>query len=233
MSEVLQVPWVWYPSVVIGFALWTAAYMLFVSPLHREGCRRSGSPAGLSRWHPHRPAQPGFSNRRSGGRAPLQRAHAAAPAAHVRCGAPVAARSCPRCRRLGLDCRPPSAPWPARASRRPPSAWVVFAGVMWIWHVPQLFELSLHFEALHVLEHLTFIGGGLIGWWPIVAPSALGAAEAAAAGSHALHILRRPGVHGRWARCSRSLRALYPSYARVARHPWPLRHRPISAWAGC
>ena len=35
------------------------------------------------------------------------------------------------------------------------------------WHIPVLYDATLHVDWLHVLEHVTFIGSGLILYWPI------------------------------------------------------------------
>ncbi|MDQ7028626.1 MAG: cytochrome c oxidase assembly protein [Ardenticatenia bacterium] len=38
------------------------------------------------------------------------------------------------------------------------------------WHLPALYELSLTNEIAHVLEHLSFLGAGVLSWWPIMGP---------------------------------------------------------------
>ena len=38
------------------------------------------------------------------------------------------------------------------------------------WHLPALYELSLRNELAHVLEHMMFLGTGVLSWWPIVGP---------------------------------------------------------------
>jgi cytochrome c oxidase assembly factor CtaG len=53
----------------------------------------------------------------------------------------------------------------------PAIAFFSFVGVMWLWHVPAFFNLAQNYEGIHIFEHLTFIGGALIGWWPIAGPS--------------------------------------------------------------
>ena len=42
------------------------------------------------------------------------------------------------------------------------------AAVMVAWHLPSLYDATLHSESLHVIEHLTFIGSGLVLYWPIL-----------------------------------------------------------------
>ena len=65
----------------------------------------------------------------------------------------------------------------AHAFRRQPivSGWhvltmplVVFLlhGVtLWIWHLPALFEWALHSEAVHAVQHLSFVATAALFWW--------------------------------------------------------------------
>ncbi|MEA2827711.1 MAG: putative rane protein [Actinomycetota bacterium] len=53
-----------------------------------------------------------------------------------------------------------SARWPAWTA----AAVVVQTAVMWAWHAPGLYQATLHRPELHALEHLTFLGGGLLFW---------------------------------------------------------------------
>jgi len=61
------------------------------------------------------------------------------------------------------------------AITEPVPAQLVFAVVMGAWHLPALYDLALHSEAVHVFEHLTFMASGTLFWWPVV-----GATSAAA-----------------------------------------------------
>src|SRR5215470_15106445 len=38
------------------------------------------------------------------------------------------------------------------------------------WHLPRLYELALRFEFWHEVQHLFFLGTGLLFWWPVVQP---------------------------------------------------------------
>jgi len=38
------------------------------------------------------------------------------------------------------------------------------------WHIPAVFELALRLDWLHKLEHASFLGAGLMFWWPVVQP---------------------------------------------------------------
>src|SRR6266550_6107085 len=55
-----------------------------------------------------------------------------------------------------------------RSFTEPIPAQVIAAAVMIAWHLPPLYDATLANEGLHVFEHLTFIAGGLVLYWPIV-----------------------------------------------------------------
>jgi putative membrane protein len=57
-----------------------------------------------------------------------------------------------------------------RALTRPAVALLVPAAVLVVWHRPALFEAALRHEAVHILEHLTLLGTGLLAWWPLLGP---------------------------------------------------------------
>ena len=38
------------------------------------------------------------------------------------------------------------------------------------WHVPALYELALRSELWHDVQHICFLGTGLLFWWPVVQP---------------------------------------------------------------
>jgi cytochrome c oxidase assembly factor CtaG len=48
-------------------------------------------------------------------------------------------------------------------------AWVMFAVMMWATHFSPLFNASLEDPLIHDLEHLLFLSGALLFWWPAVA----------------------------------------------------------------
>jgi putative copper resistance protein D len=51
----------------------------------------------------------------------------------------------------------------------PVVAWVIFASVMWVSHFSLLFDAALEDPLIHDLEHVLFLGAGLLFWWPAVA----------------------------------------------------------------
>jgi len=56
------------------------------------------------------------------------------------------------------------------AITRPWPAVLIFTAVMLVWHIPAWYDATLTTEWIHIVEHITFIGVGLIFWWPIVDP---------------------------------------------------------------
>ncbi len=51
----------------------------------------------------------------------------------------------------------------------PVVAWLVFVSVMWATHFSPLFDLSLEQPLAHDLEHVLYLGSGILFWWPAVA----------------------------------------------------------------
>lgn len=47
-------------------------------------------------------------------------------------------------------------------------AWALHALALWAWHVPAAFDAALRNEALHILQHVTFLGSALFFWWSVL-----------------------------------------------------------------
>jgi putative copper resistance protein D len=47
--------------------------------------------------------------------------------------------------------------------------WLLFAAVNWGWHFSTLYDQALDDQALHYLQHATFLLAALLFWWPVVA----------------------------------------------------------------
>lgn len=43
--------------------------------------------------------------------------------------------------------------------------------VMWVWHLPALYDAALEHPAIHVLEHTFFASAGLLYWWHLLSPT--------------------------------------------------------------
>lgn len=60
-------------------------------------------------------------------------------------------------RRLG----PVASPWTGLA------LWLV---LMYLWHIPALYDAALQSPVVHLLEHGSFFAAGVCVWWPLVQP---------------------------------------------------------------
>jgi putative membrane protein len=56
------------------------------------------------------------------------------------------------------------------AASRPFDAWLIHAVIIWCWHLPVLFQATLHNEAIHAAQHLSFLGSALLFWWAVINP---------------------------------------------------------------
>ena len=52
-----------------------------------------------------------------------------------------------------------------RLTSRPAAAWVLHTAALWAWHAPRLYEVAVRDEAMHALEHATFLLTALLFWW--------------------------------------------------------------------
>jgi cytochrome c oxidase assembly factor CtaG len=53
-----------------------------------------------------------------------------------------------------------------------PVAWLLSAVILWVWHVPALYDAALASENVHIFQHLTFLVSAAIFWWPVLTPLA-------------------------------------------------------------
>ena len=53
---------------------------------------------------------------------------------------------------------------------RPLLAWLLGIGTLWMWHIPVLYNATLHDEYIHILEHTDFLVTSTILWWPVLSP---------------------------------------------------------------
>ena len=61
---------------------------------------------------------------------------------------------------------------PLRVLTHPVVAISIFTFNLYLWHTPPLYDAVLRSESLHVLEHLLFIGTGILLWMPLVRAAA-------------------------------------------------------------
>jgi putative membrane protein len=98
----------------------------------------------------------------------------------------------------------------------PVAAIVVWLGLMYLWHVPALYDAAVEHAPVHLLEHVSFFAAGIALWWPLIQPvpmrrrltglQPLAYIGAAKAGLAAL------GLYLAW-----STTVLYPYYERTPR----------------
>ena len=73
------------------------------------------------------------------------------------------------CRRWITRGSPAGRVWRLATAMTP--AWIVSACILWGWHLPSAYDAALSRRWLHDLEHLTFILGALLFWWPVIHPA--------------------------------------------------------------
>jgi putative membrane protein len=57
-----------------------------------------------------------------------------------------------------------------RLVTHPAFCWLAGTVTVIAWHVPALFALPFGSEWWHLVEHVSFLGGGLLFWWPVIQP---------------------------------------------------------------
>ncbi len=57
-----------------------------------------------------------------------------------------------------------------RTLTMPVVAFLLFNLDFALWHIPALYEATLENDLIHVVEHISFIGMGILNWWPILSP---------------------------------------------------------------
>ena len=160
MTSLLQVGWMWYPSVMIGFILWTLLYAGANrgrhTPMALQVAFHLGTLAGIVAL---------VSPLDELGDEYLFSAHMVQHLLLMFVTAPLWLIGTPGWLVNGII--PKWLNKPVKWLVGPVSAFVTFVGVMWFWHVPGIYEMAQESEAIHIFEHLTFIGAALIGWWPV------------------------------------------------------------------
>jgi len=52
----------------------------------------------------------------------------------------------------------------------PAFAVLAYAGLMWLWHIPTMYDLALRHATIHALEHTCFAAAGTLYWWHLLSP---------------------------------------------------------------
>jgi len=53
---------------------------------------------------------------------------------------------------------------------QPVFCWLAATAALVVWHVPAAFTLGMQSETWHVVEQASFLGTGLLFWWPVIQP---------------------------------------------------------------
>ncbi len=105
-----------------------------------------------------------------------------------------------------------------RRLRQPVPAWVLHAGVLWLWHLPVPYDAALRSEFLHALEHATMLGTAVIFWLPALDR----ASRARMSGGSAILYLFTFGMQA----------SLLGALLTLADRPWYQGHMPWAATWG-
>lgn len=54
---------------------------------------------------------------------------------------------------------------------RPVATWIIGISVIWLWHLPTLYQLALQNDAVHSAEHLLFLFASMLFWWTLLKPA--------------------------------------------------------------
>lgn len=60
---------------------------------------------------------------------------------------------------------------PAYVLTRPLVAYVLYNGMMVLWHIPSMYDWAMRDHDMHVVEHLGFMATAVIAWWPVTGAS--------------------------------------------------------------
>jgi putative membrane protein len=52
----------------------------------------------------------------------------------------------------------------------PAVAVLAYAGFMWLWHIPAMYDAALRNADIHALEHVCFSAAGTLYWWHLLSP---------------------------------------------------------------
>jgi len=58
-----------------------------------------------------------------------------------------------------------------RALTRPIACFLVFNVVLAAWHLPPMYNAAMRWHAVHIVQHLCFMGASVLMWWPLASPT--------------------------------------------------------------
>lgn len=71
-------------------------------------------------------------------------------------------------RRLAVPLQRGALAGAVRLLTAPVLAWALHGIVVWVWHVPALYELAVRSEPVHAVQHATFVGTSILLWWGLL-----------------------------------------------------------------
>ncbi len=78
--------------------------------------------------------------------------------------AAIAPHTLREARRLARRAAPTIVAMTTRVTASPSVAYWLFTGTLWAWHAPAAYDLTLHNQAVHDLEHLSLLVTGVMFW---------------------------------------------------------------------
>lgn len=73
-------------------------------------------------------------------------------------------------RRAGKVSRLPQVRSVVALVRHPLAVWSIQAIVLWIWHIPVLYDAALSSQLVHSLQHGAFLSASMLFWWVVIQP---------------------------------------------------------------
>jgi cytochrome c oxidase assembly factor CtaG len=52
----------------------------------------------------------------------------------------------------------------------PAFAVLLYVGLLWLWHIPAMYDRAQGSAGVHILEHACFFGAGALYWWHLLSP---------------------------------------------------------------
>ncbi len=165
--------WHWHPDIIIGMMLLEGLYLLGIGPLRRRYAWADLVPRGsvalfslgvlaiyLTLSSPLHELSDGY----------LFSAHMVQHLLLTLLIPPLLLWGTPDWLLRPLLLRYPLVARIARLVTAPIAAFIIFSGVLLVWHFPFLYNLTLTNHAAHVLEHLMFLAAAIVMWWPVLSP---------------------------------------------------------------
>ena len=120
-------------------------------------------------------------------------------------------------RAAGAVLRHPAVRAAWRALTQPVAAWMLHAAALILWHIPAPYELAVRNDAVHALEHASFLATAILFWWVVAAPRAR---QRLSFGPALFYLFTAATISG-----------IIGALITVASNPWYLVHaRTAAAW---